>query len=67
MGYIQDFEVHIRVMLEGKIPEALLEEVLKVTKETVLESYRNGIEHGRLNRETKSPAYKGKPTHRNTR
>ncbi len=67
MGYIQDFEVRIRVMLEGNIPEALLEEVLKVTKETVIESYRNGIEHGRLNRDSKTPAHKGKPTYRNTR
>ncbi len=69
MGYIQDFEVRIRVMLDGVVPEATLNEVLKVMKETVVESYKNGIEHGRLTREeTQTPArsasWRGRPAKR---
>ncbi len=62
MGYMQDFEARLRAVLEYA-PERAVEKAVKIAKETVVESYRNGIEHGRLLTENgNAPAPRRKPT-----
>ncbi len=64
MGYMQDFEARLRAVLENA-PESAVERAVKIAKETVVESYRNGIEHGKLTREeTQKPARTWRPAKR---
>ncbi len=65
LSYMQDFEARLRAVLEGYAPETAVEKAVKIAKETVVESYRNGIEHGKLTREeTPKPARRWRPAKR---
>ena len=61
---MQEFEARLRAVLENA-PESAVERAVKIAKETVYESYQNGIEHGKLTREeTQTPARRWRPAKR---
>jgi hypothetical protein len=47
MGYIHDFDVKLSGML-SELPEGVRREVVAFVKSVVIESFRNGIDTGRL-------------------
>ena len=47
MGYIHEFEVKLTELLAG-VDEATRKAVLTYVKRTVVESYKNGIEAGKV-------------------
>lgn len=69
MGYLQEFAAKLEELLRTRgLTEAQREEIIAYVKEHVLQSYRNGVEKGRVENAPQSnkpaPRRAWKPTRR---